>query len=52
MERSSGSLRFGSLTQETNARDYSFFSKLEIEHYLRQLPPQVEALYTKELLGP
>jgi hypothetical protein len=51
MERLSGSLPFGLLTQETDASDYSFFSKLEMEHHLRQLPPQVEALYKKELLG-
>jgi len=48
MARLFGSLHFGSLTQETNASDHSFFSKVEIEHHLWQLPTQVEALGTKE----
>jgi hypothetical protein len=50
MERLSGSLRFGSLTQETDAHDYPFLLWLETDR-VRGLPPQVEALGTKESLG-
>jgi hypothetical protein len=50
MERLSGSLHFGSLTQETDANHCPFLLWLETDH-LRGLPPQVEALGAKESLG-